>query len=127
MQAFRRGLHYPSHLLIMAGWNEGKWWLKQTEEEGLNCTGKQRESIFEHALFVHNFDFYVPDEMQTTSGIVNNFRIGRKTHSCMHASTCRRGQSSKQRRLSKSEGPQNTRRFGFLRIATMQCGHWRML
>ena len=70
-EAYRRGLHYPQYQFILMGWYEGEWWLRQTEEEGLNCTGKQRESILEHALTVHHFNLYVPDEIQTTSGIVS--------------------------------------------------------
>ena len=68
MQAYHAGLSYPKDLLIMMGWYLDEWWLTQTED--LNCTAEQRESIMEHALTVHHFNFMIDDDMETTSGIV---------------------------------------------------------
>lgn len=70
LQAYAQGIHYPSHLLIMMGWYEGKWWLRRVSGENLTCNSEQMESILEHALTVHHFNFYIPDDLQTSSGIV---------------------------------------------------------
>ncbi len=67
-QAYRADLHYPGHLIILMGWYLEDWWMMQTED--LNCSAEERESIMNYALAVHHFNFLIPEDVQTTSGIV---------------------------------------------------------
>ena len=95
------------------GWYDGKWWLRQTEGEGLDCTGQQRESILEHALTVHHFNFYVPNEMNTTSGIVSTKYYLLQSRSYSIIFVTQTGSQFKEQESIQLEGPPRYNRVQF--------------
>ena len=68
IQAYRRGLRYPSHFIIFMGWYQGRWWLRQDGSE--TCTAEERETIMQYFITVHHYNFLVPDDRNTTTGLV---------------------------------------------------------
>lgn len=66
-QAYEKNMKYPRFLIILMGWYEGKWWLRESDE---SCSSKEREEILEYALSVHHFTYRIPNNLTTTSGIV---------------------------------------------------------
>ena len=80
MQAFRRGVHYPTHLLLTFQWYEERWWLKENRagsDVNLTCTAEQREGVLMHSL-AFNFvllDFLKNQDVTTDVEIVRSLQL----------------------------------------------------
>ena len=69
-QAYRRGLHYPRHLLLTPAWYAQQWWLE--EDQLSTCTPQQLESVLPTSLALLHFNFLQNNSMTTDTGIVNS-------------------------------------------------------
>ena len=74
IQAFRRGVRYPTHLLLTFQWYEERWWLKENgaSDVNLTCTAEERERVLTHSL-AFNFvlsDYLKNRDVTTDVGIV---------------------------------------------------------
>ena len=70
LQAHRRGILYPHHVLLTLGWYGDKWW--QVEDKNSTCTAEQRESVLNNSLSFIQCDFIEDLNMTTDSGIVSH-------------------------------------------------------
>ena len=71
LQAHRRGILYPHHVLLTLGWYGDKWW-RGGENQNLACTAKERESTLNNSLSFIQCDFIEDLNMTTDSGIVSH-------------------------------------------------------
>ena len=79
LQAFCRGIHYPTHLLLTFQWYEERWWLKESgaSDVNLTCTAEERESVLMHSL-AFNFvlsDYLKNQDVTTDVGIVRRMQF----------------------------------------------------
>ena len=71
-QAFKREIRLPQYLLLTLGWYENFWW--RVEDEGLNCTVEERESVLLSSLAGLSFKFLdeeADEDLTTSTGIVS--------------------------------------------------------
>ena len=100
-QAFWRDIRLPRHLLLTPGWYSRFWW--RVDDEGLNCTVEERESVLPSSLAGLNFIFLdeVADVNLTTStGIVSQLHIVENLCVIGTALACRQVGSSYLRRCN---------------------------
>ena len=72
LQAFRLDIRLPQYLLMTLGWYIDSWWT--VDDESLNCTVEERESVLPSSLAVLN-TFFLDEindvNLTTTVGIVS--------------------------------------------------------
>ena len=76
-QAFKREIHLPRYLLLTLGWYENFWW--RVEDERLNCTVEERESVLLSSLAGLNSKFLnkeADEDLTTSTRIVRSNRDG---------------------------------------------------
>ena len=65
-------MRYPQYLFLSIGWYNEFWW--KVDDEGLNCTVEQRESVLPSSLAFLNYIFLnetADVNVTTTSGLVS--------------------------------------------------------
>ena len=79
IQAYERNIKLPKYLLLTIGWYRGVWW--KVQDDNLNCTAEQRESVLFSSLAFLNFKFLEEEDYNITTsfGTVSMFgSFGRK-------------------------------------------------
>ena len=71
LQAYEKGVRYPTHVLMYPAWYSAGWYLSLSETSSMKCTLEQRTSVLTYSLGVHVFEFIEDYSAVTDTGIVS--------------------------------------------------------
>ena len=78
LQAYKKGLHYPTHQFLLLGWYRDNWLVESVSDSGgssrLNCSLEERWHTFQYAMLVRELDFNTDKNVLTEGGLVRNLQ-----------------------------------------------------